>query len=86
MLEKDPKAPRQHPYLTRHSSFPRGGAGRTGAAPGGTSASHYAIPTRDPSSRQLTTGHCPAVPTRAHLRVTVVASLAPVARPHQPPT
>jgi len=25
----------------------------------------YAIPTRDPSARQLTTGHCPAVPTRA---------------------
>jgi hypothetical protein len=25
----------------------------------------YAIPTRDFSSRQLTTGHCPAVPTRA---------------------
>ncbi|MDQ3643959.1 MAG: IS110 family transposase, partial [Actinomycetota bacterium] len=25
----------------------------------------YAIPTRDPSQRQLTTGHCPAVPTRA---------------------
>ena len=25
----------------------------------------YAIPTRDPSARQLTTGHCPAVSTRA---------------------
>jgi IS5 family transposase len=25
----------------------------------------YAIPTRDSSARQLTTGHCPAVPTRA---------------------
>jgi len=25
----------------------------------------YAISTRDPSARQLTTGHCPAVPTRA---------------------
>jgi hypothetical protein len=32
---------------------------------GGTSAFYYAIPTRDPSARQLTTGHCPAVPTRA---------------------
>ena len=26
---------------------------------------NYAIPTRDQSARQLTTGHCPAVPTRA---------------------
>ena len=25
----------------------------------------YAISTRDASTRQLTTGHCPAVPTRA---------------------
>ena len=33
--------------------------------PGGSSTRVYAIPTRDASTRQLTTGHCPAVPTRA---------------------
>ena len=42
---------------------------RWGRAAGATARrtldSFYAIPTRDPSARQLTTGHCPAVPTRA---------------------
>ena len=37
----------------------------TGATARRTLDSFYAIPTRDPSARQLTTGHCPAVPTRA---------------------
>ena len=41
------------------------GAGDRRGPPGGSSTASYAIPTRDPSARQLTTGHCPAVPTRA---------------------
>ena len=42
---------------------PAGSSGRCEAPEDPRSS--YAIPTRDFSSRQLTTGHCPAVPTRA---------------------
>ena len=47
------------------NSPPRGGAGRRGATARRILAVVYAISTRDASTRQLTTGHCPAVPTPA---------------------
>ena len=45
----------------RLGTKPAGAKGVAGESP----RRPYAIPTRDPSSWQLTTGHCPAVPTRA---------------------
>ena len=45
----------------------------------------YAIPTRDPSARQLTTGHCPAVPTRASQSDQSSLPSRPAARPQHPP-
>src|SRR5207244_11129476 len=64
--EHDPSTPTsrtgEHRRLT--STTNQLGWGGRRRPTGGTSTSYYAIPTRDPSSRQLTTGHCPAVPTR----------------------
>src|SRR5207244_7292780 len=65
--EHDPSTPTsrtgEHRRLT--STTNQLGWGGRRRPTGGTSTSYYAIPTRDPSARQLTTGHCPAVPTRA---------------------
>ena len=54
-----------------------------GAARRRTLEYDYAIPTRDPRARQLTTGHCHAVPTRESQSDLPSLPSAPAARPQQ---